>query len=152
MYEALLHIHSVLRWVVLIFVLASIARGFMGWGGKQAFGKQDFVIRLVALVSCHIQFVLGMVLYWALSPSVALFLAEPGAAMADPVLRFWGLEHAVMMLVAIVLVTIGYSKGKRAATDQKRFRLQAIFFGIGLLIMVMGIAWPFGKLGIGHWF
>jgi hypothetical protein len=75
------------------------------------------------------------------------------AAMKDAVMRFWVIEHLILMVLSIILITIGYSKSKRAATDEAKFKLLAIFFGIALVLILMGIPWPFRMVGEGRgWF
>ena len=114
--------------------------------GSKSFGTGDRKLGLFALIFTHTQFLLGLILYF-ISPKV-LF---SGAAMKDSVLRFFLVEHISLMLIAVVLITIGYSKTKRAATDSKKFKLTFWFYLIGLILILAGIPWPFQNYGT-NWF
>ena len=145
MYNGLLHAHSGLRWVVLALLLAAIFNAFAKkkngvWTGK------DKKITLFAMIFTHLQLVIGLVLYF-ISPKVSF----TEGFMDEPVLRFYAVEHLLTMLAAIVLITLGYSKSKRATNDSKKFSLVATFYLIGLLLILAGIPWPFRIPGAG-WF
>ena len=72
-------------------------------------------------------------------------------AMSDRLLRFFTVEHLVGMLIAITLITIGYSRAKRHSTDLKKFRATFWFYLIGLIVILLSIPWPFQGYGTG-WF
>jgi hypothetical protein len=72
--------------------------------------------------------------------------------MEDAAVRFYTMEHLVGMLIAIALITIGYSKSKRAATDAKKFGAIATFYLIGLILILASIPWPFRENLGGSWF
>jgi hypothetical protein len=134
------HAHSGLRWVVLLLVLATIFKAFSGMSGNKTFTAGDKKLALFALMSVHIQLVLGLILY------VMLITADGfdfGASMKDPLMRFFSVEHITGMIVAIALITVGYSKSKRASSDKAKFKSLAIFFTIGLIIILAMIPWPF---------
>lgn len=95
---------------------------------------------MFGLMSVHIQFVIGLILYFV-SPIVRMALSDMGGAMKNSELRFWSVEHTLMMLVAIVMITIGYSKAKRSELSGHKFI--AIFYLIGLLVILAAIPWPF---------
>src|SRR5262245_33225044 len=116
MLTGFLHIHSLLRYVLLILLVVTIAKTLMGWMGKKAYTGGDRKLTLFTMVSAHLQLVVGLVLYF-ISPTVKVGLADMGAAMKDPGLRFWSVEHIGMMLVAIVLITLGNSLSKKGKTD-----------------------------------
>ncbi|GHE59211.1 MULTISPECIES: cytochrome B [Roseivirga] len=145
MYTGLLHAHSGLRWVVLILLIAAIFNAF----GKKNGGvwtAKDKKITLFAMVFTHIQLVLGIILYF-MSPKVQFV----EGFMQNPVYRFFAVEHITLMIIAIALITIGYSKAKRAATDAKKFGAVATFYLVGLILILASIPWPFRNLGSG-WF
>ncbi|MGW8122982.1 cytochrome B [Roseivirga echinicomitans] len=145
MYNGLLHAHSGLRWIVLILLLAAIFNAF----SKKKSGVwsvKDKKISLFAMSFVHIQLILGFVLYFK-SPKVSF--AE--GFMKDDVLRFFAVEHVLLMVVAIILITIGYSKSKKAATNAKKFGAIGTYYLIGLILILASIPWPFRNLGAG-WF
>ena len=93
-------------------------------------------------IAVDIQFLLGLGLYVKLSPMTQIALQDFGAAMANPVLRFWAVEHALGMIVALALVHIGRVRIRKTADAAKRHRLGAIFFGLALAIILLTIPWP----------
>ncbi len=145
MYNGLLYAHSGLRWVVLVLLLAAIFNAF----SKKKNGTwtdKDKKITLFAMIFTHIQLLIGLVLYF-ISPKVSF----TEGFMKETVLRFYAVEHLVTMILAIALITIGYSKSKRATVDTKKFSLVATFYLIGLILILAGIPWPFRIPGAG-WF
>ncbi len=131
-YSFLLHLHSGLRYIVLLLVLVAIIRAWAGWLGKQPFTDGNRKLNLFALISVHTQLIVGLVLYF-LSPFVQ-FNAE---TMKTHDTRYWTVEHLTGMLIAIVLITIGYSKSKRASTPESKHKTVALFFTIALAIVVV---------------
>ena len=144
--EILRHAHSGLRWLVLIALVLAIVNAAGKMSGSTPFGAKDKKLNLFTLVFSHIQFLVGFVLYFV-SPKVIF----SGAAMKDSVSRFFLVEHISLMVIAIVLITIGYSKSKRALSDGKKFKLTFWFFLIGLILILASIPWPFQGYGAG-WF
>lgn len=145
MYSALLHAHSGLRWLLLIALIAAIVVAFNHYN-KAQFSKSHKTTYLVALILTHLQLVIGFVLYF-ISPRV-IFNTE---TMKDSVLRFFAIEHLALMLFAVLMITMGYSRSKRAKTLQGKHSAVAIFYTVALLAILLGIPWPFRGLGSG-WF
>ena len=145
MYQSLLILHSLVRWLVLISLLVAIVRAYSGWLGNKPFLKVDNTARIVAVTTAHIQLVIGICLYF-ISPVVRYFLNYFKEAVHQRETRFFGMEHITMMLVAIVLLTIGSVKTKRKTTDQQKFKTMAIWFTIALLIILSSIPWHFSPL------
>lgn len=145
MYNGLLHAHSGLRWVALILLIYSV---FNAYSKKKSgdFTDGDRKLTLFTLISAHIQGLLGLVLYF-ISPKVSF--AE--GFMKDSVMRFYAMEHILLMLIALVLITIGYSKVKKSTESSDKFKRILVFFGIALLLIIAAIPWPFRDLGAG-WF
>lgn len=137
MYPTLLDIHSIVRFVILFAVVISILLAFTGWFGNKEYTKGNKAINLITLISAHTQLVLGLILYFV-SPFAST--GNMGAAMKDPVLRYWTVEHSAMMIVAIVLITIGYSKSKKALSSTEKHRLIAIFYTLAALIVIVAIS------------
>ncbi|MEM1406776.1 MAG: cytochrome B [Bacteroidota bacterium] len=144
--EILRHAHSGLRWLVLIFLFLAIVNAIGKMNGSKTFTTKDKKLGLFALIFTHTQFLLGIILYF-LSPKVVF----SGIAMKDSVLRFYLVEHLSLMTLAVVLITIGYSKSKKASTDSKKLKLIFGFFLVGLILILAGIPWPFQNYGTG-WF
>jgi hypothetical protein len=89
----------------------------------------------------------GLILYGLLSPITRTALADMGVAMRDASLRFYAVEHLVFMLAAVACVHIGQVRIRKATTDRARHRTAAVFFGVALLLMLLGIPWPFRAVG-----
>ncbi|MFT4526871.1 MAG: hypothetical protein ACI85F_003052 [Bacteroidia bacterium] len=142
MYDILLHSHSGLRWIVLILIVGALAKAISGMASGAAYGPMDNKLSLFSLISCHIMLLLGFVLYFV-SPIVQSGLMNMGSAMKDPVLRFWTVEHLSVMIIGIVLITIGRIRLKKLDNDAAKHKNIVIFFGIGLLLILSRIPWPF---------
>ncbi len=146
MYSGLVHAHSGLRWLVLIFLILALVKGISGWMGNKEYTEGDRKMALFAMVFTHIQLLLGLGLYM-ISPKVSF--AE--GVMKNAAARFYTVEHFSMMILAIILITIGYSTAKRTSEALGKHKKIAIWYGIGLLIILAAIPWPFRGLG-GGWF
>ena len=141
--EIINHLHSGLRWVVLILLIWAIANAF----SAKHFEKKHKMINIFAMVTLHIQLVIGLIQYFT-SAKVQFY----DGWMENKLLRFYGMEHLAGMLLAIILITIGYSKAKRKENDADKFKVIRLFYSIGLIIILLSIPWPFrANLG-GGWF
>lgn len=140
--EFLLDIHSIFRYVVILLILTTFLKALMGWLGNKEFTPTDKRLSAFTVMSFHIQLVLGFILYF-MSPTVSLGLDNMGETMKDKVLRFWTVEHVIMMLIAVILVTIANSQAKRAKSSNVKFRRITILFFIAMVILFLAIPWPF---------
>ncbi len=146
----MLHLHSGLRLLILIFLLTAIVKSLVGWLGKKPFKKADNLVAVILVALVHTQALVGIVIY-AMSDMVKAGLADMAETMKNPSLRFWTVEHAVIMLLVVVLITIGRAKSKKAATDELKHKKGAIFYIIALVFVIWGaVIKPFA-LGRG-WF
>lgn len=136
MYSVLLNFHSIFRYVVLILVAAAIIVAVAALFGKKDYSDGNRKLNLFAMISMHTQLLLGLILYF-FSPNVQL--SNIGAAMKETVLRYWTVEHGVMMLFAVALVTIGHSKAKKGALAINRHRSVALYYGLALLVVLLAI-------------
>ena len=127
------HLHGTLRWVVLILLVLSIVKAFTGMSAGRSFGDGDRKRGLFTMISLHLQLVLGFILYFGKGWSAMLGNAE---AMASTVMRFFSLEHMATMTLAVILGTLGYSLSKRADNDRSKFRRQAIWFTVCLVLIL----------------
>ena len=148
MLTGILHIHSILRYILLIFLVISIFKSFSGWFGKKQYLPRDTKCAFFTLISGQPPLVFGSLLYFV-SPNVKAGLTDMGAAMRDPGLRFWTVEHISMMLIAIVLITLGYSLAKRGKDDEAKHKRIAIFFLLALIVIFLAIPWPWSAVSRG---
>ena len=144
MYPGLVHAHSGLRWVALVLLVAAVVVAIGKWQGRSGYTDGNRKLYLFTLIAVHTQLLIGLVLYF-ISPKVDF------SQMSDKLYRFYTVEHTTGMLIAIILITIGYSRSKRATDAITKQRLVGIFYGIGLLLILASIPWPFRNLGAG-WF
>jgi hypothetical protein len=142
MYSVLLTIHSLVRWLVLISLLVAIYRAYSGWLGNKKYTRTDNALSSATVSIAHFQLVLGISLY-CISPVVRYFMSYFKKAVHEREIRFFGMEHITMMLIAIVLMTVGSAKAKKQITDRQRFRITAIWFTIALIIIFASIPWQF---------
>ena len=145
MYHILLTTHSLFRWLVLTSLLYAIFYAYKGWFSKSPFTNFHDSVRHVTATIAHIQLTLGIWLY-LVSPIVNYFLHNYKQAVKLREIRFFGMEHGLMMIIAVTVITIGSAKAKRKSTDLEKFRTLAIWFTIGLLIILTSIPWQFSPL------
>lgn len=145
MYQTLLALHSLVRWFVLASLLLAIYKGYKGWLTNKPFSKYDNKVRHWTATITHIQLCIGLWLYF-ISPIINYFLHNYKEAVHQREIRFFGMEHNLMMLAAIIIITIGSAKAKRKPTDQEKFKTMALWFTVGLLIILLSIPWTFSPL------
>ncbi|RNI37922.1 hypothetical protein EFY79_06710 [Hanamia caeni] len=142
MYPEALALHSLVRWLVLISLLFGVYRGFKGWFGNYPFSPFDNGVRKWAAIIAQIQLVIGITLY-SISPLVRYFLHHFRTALPEREVRFFGMEHAVVMVAAIVVITIGSIKSRRKKTSREKYKTMAIWYSIGLLMILSSMPLPF---------
>lgn len=142
MHYSILALHSLLRWFVLAALLYALFRAYKGWFGKQQYTSLDNKSRLYSVVLVHIQLIIGLALYF-LNPEIKGFFSDFKTNVRIAWLRFFGMEHLIMMLVAIVLITIGSAKAKRQTTDEAKFKTIAIWFTVAMVLILASIPFAF---------
>ncbi len=145
MYAFVLTTHSYIRWFVLFSLLFAVYNAYKGWLGNKVFTPFDNRVRNITVTIAHIQFVLGLTLY-SISPLVSYFLHNFEEAKKNNEIRFFGMEHGTMMIIAIIIITIGSSLSKRKKTDKQKFKTMAIWFTIALIIIFIMIPWKFSSM------
>jgi putative Ca2+/H+ antiporter (TMEM165/GDT1 family) len=151
MYSILLALHSATRWLVLLSIILVLYRSYNGLLTKRAYTQLDDRIRHIAATILHIQMTIGIWLY-IISPVTTYFLHHFKQAVHMREIRFFGMEHAFMMLTGVVIVSIGSAKAKRLQTDSAKFKTQAVWFTIGLVVILSSIPWAFSPLTHRPWF
>ena len=142
--------HSGMRWIVLILILAAI---FNAVAAKKSgkYEKKDKMLNLFAMVFLHIQLLIGLILYFSSLSTGAGKVSFGEGWMKNASTRFYGMEHVLLMLIAIVLITIGRKKAEKASLAANKHAAIVKFYVIGLILILIGIPWPFRDLG-GSWF
>lgn len=151
MYQGLLHTHNLLRWVILLFLLLSILRHLTA--GNQPYGGKDKGFGLPLLISAHLTLLIGLY-QWAAGNMGLNFITENGmgAVMKDAVMRFWAVEHPLMMIIAIILITIGYGQRKSRHTVRVQRRRALIYYFLALVAILLAVPWPFREVVGRPWF
>jgi hypothetical protein len=134
------NVHSYWAYLVLAILIYAVINAILGLSKKKQFTDKDLRIGLFVLIVCHIQLLIGLTWYF-MSPWFNALITDAGAVMKDKAVRLLAVEHPVMMIVAIVFITIGWSKHKKKTTDAEKFKTFAIFYGIGLLLILSKIPW-----------
>jgi hypothetical protein len=141
MYATLLTVHNLLRWAVLLGGLYAITKSVLGIMHKRDFTKQENLSHALFVGFCHLQLVLGLILYF-ISPVVDQALANGmGAAMKDPTSRFVAVEHISTMIIAIVLIQVGRTLSKKQTEAMAKHKKAVVFFSIGLILILSRIPW-----------
>ena len=145
MHSTLLLLHSLARWLALVFILYAIYRAFIGYTKNNAFTKTDNAIRHWTATVAHIQLMIGIILYTK-SPIAKSYWSSSKAAIQDFDITFFGLIHISLMLISIVFLTVGSAMAKRKQTDKEKFKTMLIWFTLALIIIFIAIPWPFSPL------
>ena len=147
--HTLLLLHSLLRWVLLLLLLAAIVQSYSGMSSGRSFSGGDRKLGLYLMISAHTTLLLGLVL-WFFGP-FGLSLAIDngmGVVMKNAVMRYWVVEHFAGMLIAIALITVGRGVAKKNIPDAAKFKRAFWLFLIALIIILATVPWPFrGAVG-----
>jgi hypothetical protein len=142
-------LHSILRWVILVLLVAAIVKSYSGMTAGRSFSEGDRKVGLFLMIAAHTTLLVGLIL-WLVGP---LGLADIrdfgfGAVMKDRIMRYYAVEHFAGMLIAIVLITIGRGVAKKSIPDAAKFKRSFWLFLVALIIILVTIPWPF-RAGIG---
>ena len=117
-------------------------RSIGGRTAKRPWAAIDDLWGLLFTISLDTQLLVGLVLYFVLSPFTKIAFQDFGAAMANSSLRFWAVEHLAGMIIGIALAHVGRVKIRKAPTDARKHRLATIYFGLALVVVSASIPWP----------
>lgn len=150
MYNGLVHAHSGLRWIVLVLLLFAIINAARSQSSGKYTGK-DKKINLFAMISLHVQLLIGLGLYFINAKGKIQFIE---GWMSNDMLRFFGMEHVIGMVLAIAIVTMGRSKAEKKLTGSRDKHRRIMWsYLIGLILILASIPWPFREsLGVTTWF
>jgi len=127
-------LHAGFRYIIFLLLIIAIVQSILGWLGKKPFTPINQKINLFTLISAHTQLLIGIVLSF-LSPWV-IFNSE---TMKNATTRYFTAEHWVMMVVAIALITIGYSKSKKIESSEGKFKTVSIFYSLAFVLIIITI-------------
>jgi len=134
MYPILLMSHSILRYAVIILLVLVLVRSFYGWTMRKPFEKPDYILSRLLSSGTHLQLLLGVILFY-LSPLVIF----SGETMKNPALRYWTVEHWLLMLIAVVLITISAIRIKKQSDPATKHRAVFLLNGIAMLIILVSL-------------
>jgi hypothetical protein len=137
-------LHSLLRWAILILLIASIIKSFSGWQNKKAFTKSDRKLWLFTMICAHTNLLIGLyLLFFGRYGIISSGLPEGTKLMKDDFYRFYWVEHPVGLIVAIVLITLGNGMSKKSVADDTKFKKAFWYFLIALIFIIATVPWPF---------
>jgi len=134
-------IHSYWAYLVLLILIIAVVNAVIGLTSKKEFKAKDLRISLFALIASHIQLIIGFIAFYTSNFYTTLRSVGMGEVMKNSELRKPLIEHPVMILIAIALITIGFSKHKKKTSDNAKFKTITVFYGIALLIILGMIPW-----------
>ncbi|WP_420401183.1 hypothetical protein [Flagellimonas sp.] len=143
--EILKNLHSYFAYIVLAILILAFVNALMGLLGKREFAMhKDLRISLFALILTHIQLLIGLILYFV-SANGLQAIQTLGMGGLNSAARLLAVEHPFVNILAVALITIGWSKHKKKETSNAKFKSITIFYGLGLLFILSRIPW-------GQWF
>ena len=143
--EILKHAHSGLRWVAIGLLIFALFNALKGKKSGE-YIKKDKMINLFTMISLHTQLLIGLILYFS-SDKVQFMKGW----MKNPLLRFYGMEHFLMMIIALVIITIGRKKAEKIEDARSKHATIFNWYLIVLIIILLAIPWPFRNIG-GGWY
>jgi hypothetical protein len=147
MQTGLVHLHNLLRWIILILLLVSIYKAYTGWKSGGEFKAGDKKIWLFTMIASHITLLLG--LYQVAFGRYGIFtttLPEGTSFMKDKFYRFYWLEHPLLMIIAITLITIGHATAKKNIGAEQKYKKAFFLFLIALIAILAAVPWPFREI------
>jgi hypothetical protein len=145
-YTFTLFLHSWNRWLILVAGVLVISAAIKGLLARSEYSTFQRKWSLIFLSSLHVQLLVGLLMYFVFSPVTAQALSNFGAAMKNPVLRFWSVEHAFVNIIAIALAQTGSILVKRSTGLAIKHKRTLIWTGIAMLLILAMI--PMGMMGV----
>jgi membrane protease YdiL (CAAX protease family) len=138
-------LHSGWAYIALLVLIVAVINAAMGFFSDKEFKEKDLRIPLFTLIVFHLQLIIGLIGYYTSNYYDTMRSVGMGEVMKKPELRLMLVEHPIMMILAIILITMGFSKHKKQQTDKGRFKTILLYYGIALLLVLSRIPW-------GNWF
>jgi heme/copper-type cytochrome/quinol oxidase subunit 1 len=144
--NVLIVLHSYLRWILLILLLASIFKGLSGLNGRKTLTAGDKKIWLFTMITAHITLLVGLILLFVGRIGFTN-IPEGVSVMKDATYRFFLVEHPLLMIIAIVFITIGRGQAKKSIPDAVKYKKAFWFFLLALILILAAIPWPSREIG-----
>jgi hypothetical protein len=140
-YVVVLALHNIMRWVVVVAAIWVIYLVYSGLMQRRSWKATEGQAVRFFTISMDVQLLLGLILYFVLSPITGIALQNFGAAMRDSTLRYFAVEHLLMMVLAVVAVHVGAVMIRRRRDDRSKYVQGAIWMTIAILLILVGIPW-----------
>jgi hypothetical protein len=140
MHQIINTIHHYNRYALLAVLLFVIGRSVAGWLSRKPYTSLDNSLGGTLVGLAHLQLLTGLIQYFVTSTYTKAAMADMGAAMKNPLLRYFAVEHLTAMLIAVILIQVGRSSSRRKADGTARHKTMAIYTGIALLLIVVILA------------
>jgi len=137
----LLAVHNLLRWAIVILAIYALVRTALGWLQQKKWSGTDQRAVSLFTISLDLQLLVGLLLYFIFSDLTKAAFADFGAAMGNQVLRFFAVEHSLLMAIAVAVAHIANSVGKKDLPDKLKFQRAAIFIVVAIALIAAGIPW-----------
>lgn len=147
MQTGLLHLHNLMRWVILVLLLISMLKAYSGWQSHKIFAAGTRKTWLFTMISAHITLLLG--LYQVFCGRYGILTTDlPGGTnvMKDKFYRFFWIEHPVTMILAIVFITLAYGMAKKQVPDELKYKKAFYYFLIAFFLILVAVPWPFREI------
>lgn len=144
MQTGFVHLHNLLRWVIVVLLLISLIKAYTGWTSKKVFSAADKKVWLFTMIASHITLLLG--LYQVALGRFGIFtttLPEGSSFMKDKFYRFFWMEHPITMIGAIVFITLAHGMAKKSVSDEVKYKKAFYFLLIAAILLLAGVPWPF---------
>lgn len=148
MYPIILYAHSWIRWAIILLAVVNIFNSIKGVYSNRPYSIFDNRLSLFFVSAVHLQATLGLLLYFIFSPFAFNAILSGAPVMTEDILRFWSIEHIFAMTIAVTLITIGRVKTKKASKNNLKFKIQLIYFGMGVFFILSALPY----LESGRWF
>jgi hypothetical protein len=136
MYEFIQKFHSGWAYLALLLLVVAVVNSLIGMASKKEFTAKDRKIAILGLIGTHTQLLIGLILY-IVSPLGISSLGQ----MSDKALRLTSLEHPLINIIAITLITIGWMKHKKLTTSESKYKTFSVYYGLGLVLILSRIPW-----------
>jgi hypothetical protein len=153
MYTGLLHLHNLLRWIILLLIVIAIVKAFVGMSSNKPFTKGDQRVGLFLMISAHLTLLLGLYQWLAGRYGILTTSLPPGTSlMKDSFYRFYWIEHPLGMILAVALITIGRRQSRKNILDIVKHKRSFWYYLVALIVIIATVPWPFREIIGRPWF
>jgi hypothetical protein len=142
MYDVILFLHNLFRWIILAMVADMVLLSWWSYFNKAPYTKLHRILSVITMIFLDLQITLGLIFFAGVSPLVQGMFSSAGGFMKNSAMRFFGIEHVILGLAVAAVLHIGNTKAKKTEDDISKHKTYAVFFTIGLLLIIAMIPWP----------